>query len=303
MTDKQIIIDGKKEDCKILFDCYHIDDSEAYRMLREGVKITPENAPFDDFELRLVANEDSPYGFTSICKRNKNSEEWEYSGFGHSGAASIVTALLKALSRKEQECERLQKTIDEAKNSKLDLKSFLVGEAMQNEYEQQIDQLKTELNSAKELREYTYNCCKQAGEELAKNSFEWDGKEKNLVVQAMELNERYDQLKAELEAYKMEAEEGKEINAELKAENDTYKKMLEDEDVQLALTEIRSGERHIWYNKAEKLSKTLAEIKEVVKEQLPTVNYNFAKSMHPEMFNCYEQILQKISECEEEDGN
>ena len=47
-----------------------------------------------------------------------------------------------------------------------------------------------------------------------------------------------------------------------------------------------------------KLYETLTEIKEIVKEQLPTVNYNFAKSMHPEMFNCYEQILQKISKCE-----
>ena len=51
-----------------------------------------------------------------------------------------------------------------------------------------------------------------------------------------------------------------------KAENETYKKMLEDEDVQLALTEIRSGERHLWYNKADKLSKTLTEIKEIAEK-------------------------------------
>jgi uncharacterized protein YukE len=50
----------------------------------------------------------------------------------------------KQLKAKEQECEELQNIIDEAKNSKLDLKSFLVGEAIQNEYEQQLDQLKTE---------------------------------------------------------------------------------------------------------------------------------------------------------------
>ena len=72
------------------------------------------------------------------------------------------------------------------------------------------------------------------------------------------------ELMEQLEAYKMEADEGKEINAELKAENETYKKILEDEDVQLALTEIRSGERHLWHNKADKLSKTLTEIKEIV---------------------------------------
>ena len=48
----------------------------------------------------------------------------------------------KKLEVKEQECEKLKKIINEAKNSKLDLKSFLVGEAVQNEYEQQLDQLK-----------------------------------------------------------------------------------------------------------------------------------------------------------------
>ena len=72
------------------------------------------------------------------------------------------------------------------------------------------------------------------------------------------------QAQEQLNAYKMEADEGKEINAELKAENETYKKILEDEDVQLALIEIRSGERHLWHNKADKLSKTLTEIKEIV---------------------------------------
>jgi DNA mismatch repair ATPase MutS len=59
---------------------------------------------------------------------------------------------LKAqLKAKEQECEELKKIIDEAKNSKLDLKSFLVGEAIQNEYEQQLDQLKAE---NEELRQF-----------------------------------------------------------------------------------------------------------------------------------------------------
>ena len=57
----------------------------------------------------------------------------------------------KQLKAKEQECEELKKIINEAKNSKLDLKSFLVGEAMQNEYEQQLDQLKQNLVEIKEI--------------------------------------------------------------------------------------------------------------------------------------------------------
>ena len=47
--------------------------------------------------------------------------------------------------------ENKQIIIDEAKNSKLDLKSFLVGEAIQNEYEQQLDQLKQTLAEIKEI--------------------------------------------------------------------------------------------------------------------------------------------------------
>lgn len=57
----------------------------------------------------------------------------------------------KQLKAKEQECEELKKIINEAKNSKLDLKSFLVGEAMQNEYEQQLELKKEECNELKEL--------------------------------------------------------------------------------------------------------------------------------------------------------
>lgn len=61
-----------------------------------------------------------------------------------------IDKLKKELQAKEQECEELKKIIDEAKNSKLDLKSFLVGEAVQNEYEQQLDQLKKENEELKE---------------------------------------------------------------------------------------------------------------------------------------------------------
>lgn len=57
----------------------------------------------------------------------------------------------KQLKRKEEECEELKKTVNEAQNSGLDLKSFLVGEAVQNEYEQQLEKLKQECEELKEL--------------------------------------------------------------------------------------------------------------------------------------------------------
>ena len=79
----------------------------------------------------------------------------------------------KELKAKEQECEELKKIINEAKNSKLDLKSFLVGEAVQNEYEQQLDQLKAENEDLKKWKEkvidlFNRTCrCKYLNEETA----------------------------------------------------------------------------------------------------------------------------------------
>lgn len=65
-----------------------------------------------------------------------------------------------------------------------------------------IKKLQKMLKYERELRQYTYECCEEAGKELEKNSFAWDGKEKNLVIQAMELNERYDKLKQTLDEIK-----------------------------------------------------------------------------------------------------
>lgn len=62
-----------------------------------------------------------------------------------------------------------------------------------------IRELQKMLKYERELRKYTYACCEETGKKLEKNSFAWDGKEKNLVIQAMELNERYDKLKQALD--------------------------------------------------------------------------------------------------------
>ena len=56
-----------------------------------------------------------------------------------------------------------------------------------------------ECENLKAEEKYLKQCCQKAGEELAKHSFEYDGKEKNLVVQAIELNEKYEKLKKALE--------------------------------------------------------------------------------------------------------
>lgn len=111
-----IIIDGKVKNCEVLFECNSVDDLASYKMIREGVEVTPDNAPtFDIFDIKLIAAPRSPYGFSSLFKRNPNIDEWEYMGFGHSGACSVVTALLKQLQRKEQECEELKEELTQEK--------------------------------------------------------------------------------------------------------------------------------------------------------------------------------------------
>lgn len=63
---------------------------------------------------------------------------------------------------------------------------------------EQIEKLKNELKDITRERDYLRQCCIDAGIELSKYSFEWDGKEKNLVVQALHLNEMYEELKRKL---------------------------------------------------------------------------------------------------------
>ena len=64
---------------------------------------------------------------------------------------------------------------------------------------EQIEKLKSELKTVIEERDYLKQCCIDVGMELSKHSFKWDGKEKNLVVQALQLNEMYEELKKKVE--------------------------------------------------------------------------------------------------------
>ena len=112
-----------------------------------------------------------------------------------------------------------------------------------------------------------------------------------------ELREQLDQLKAKNKelirknAKKRTSLKKKQLHiTQLKAENKNYKKMLEDEEVQLALIDIRTGERHLWFNKAEKLKQTLTEIKEIIEQGV---------KIHDDII-VSKQILQKISEVEDD---
>ena len=206
---------------------------------------------------------------SEFCKDNPNCYYKQLKRSEAQCEAMFVshTDLEKAYKAKEQECERLKEQLKEMNEV---IRTETTRCSLVNSLKTELDQLKAELKSAKELREYTYNCCKQAGEELAKNSFEWDGKEKNLVVQAVELNERYDQLEAE--------------NEELKKQVDDllHKPEIQDKILWKIDNEALLGSKDVYIYK---LEKALAEIKDFVKnEMIPNGDTHI--------------ILQKINEVE-----
>lgn len=55
-----------------------------------------------------------------------------------------------------------------------------------------IKKLQKRLKYALDELKYIKKCCENAGLELAKYSFAYDHKEKNLVIQALELNKRFE---------------------------------------------------------------------------------------------------------------
>lgn len=198
MTEKeQIIIDGEKEDCKILFRCKHIDDLAAYNMIRNGIKITPENAPIGDFELMLIENTDSPFGFSSVCKRNNKEDVWEYSEFGHSGACSIVTALLKRLARKTQECEQKEKEL-------------LSNEKIINKLMKEVDELKQEC------------------EEYKKRAVCFKDVNKQLGYKYLTIKQECEELKKQLETSEKWRIKAESLNENFELKNTCYRKALEE---------------------------------------------------------------------------
>ncbi len=69
-----------------------------------------------------------------------------------------------------------------------------------------ITKLQKRLKSALDELKYIKKCCENAGLELAKHSYAYDYKEKNLVIQAIKLNEKYEKLKKTLDEIEKEME-------------------------------------------------------------------------------------------------
>lgn len=134
MTDKQIIVDGvdvsgcsyhykhtrvclvKMDAAGRYYNCANWHDCD-FKRLSQQLKRKEQDCE----ELKSVRD-----SWISKCEQETKIKELYQDG----------------LDQLKVENERLNNIIEEAKNSKLDLKSFLVGEAVQNEYEEQLENLK-----------------------------------------------------------------------------------------------------------------------------------------------------------------
>lgn len=100
------------------------------------------------------------------------------------------------------------------------------------------------------LREYHNECCKEWEKERAK----WI--------------EKYNSLSRDLHSGKFCNTEGCNLIKTLKEQNETYKKMLDNPEVHVALTDVRTGERDLWQKykpRMEQAEQKLKQIEEVAK--------------------------------------
>lgn len=300
MTDKQIIIDEKikpitLEDVPTILELHKsksfVEIAKMYGVTQNAIRYWVKK-----YNVKPLKQKDQIKILEEQLKRAEKTMQEIWDRLGKTS---------DELLRKEQECKNLREDIkDIARLLELD-----TGEEYNfGNIESAIKNYCFDCDVAERMRKVTYaatggrlsyaNYTVEAIEQAYNDQLRID-----VEYRTKELEEQLDQLKEELAISIQENEEGREINAELKAENDTYKKMLEDEEVILALTEIRTGERHLWFNKAEQLKQTLAEIKEIAITGLEGFCPKCSRK-ECEDNNCIEtairDILQKISECEVE---
>lgn len=135
-----------------------------------------------------------------IDKLQAKEQECENLNKRASSLGEIADDLQQRNHHLTQECERLNNEIIDM-NSVIEDAAINLGNKDFTLYDLpfEIKKLSQECKNLKAEEKYLKQCCQKAGEELAKHSFEYDGKEKNLVVQAIELNEKYEKLKKALE--------------------------------------------------------------------------------------------------------
>lgn len=97
-----------------------------------------------------------------------------------------------------------------------------------------ITKLQKRLKSALDELKYIKKCCENAGEELAKHSFYYDHKEKNLVIQALKLNEEFERREQALDEIYL-------IIDEIKEQYDIWE-ISELEQIKDIITKVKDGE-------------------------------------------------------------
>lgn len=87
----------EEKEYDVLFECNHVEDTKSYDKL--------EDVKFCDYHIIIVRNPHgkSPYGFSLLWDNRDGTYSFE--GTGHSGAASIITALLQENMKLKEELE------------------------------------------------------------------------------------------------------------------------------------------------------------------------------------------------------
>ena len=84
----------EEKEVMILYRAKHVEDRKLYKDIRD-VKF------LENTDILIIENKNSCYGFSVLWLKDKVNKIYEYDGFGHSGAASVVTHLLQNIITKK----------------------------------------------------------------------------------------------------------------------------------------------------------------------------------------------------------
>lgn len=77
-----------------IYRCHHVNDRKYYPELKE-VKFIKES------EYIIVESPNSCYGFSALWLKDRKNKIYEWDGFGHSGACSVICSLLQEVVKNE----------------------------------------------------------------------------------------------------------------------------------------------------------------------------------------------------------
>lgn len=84
-----------EEEVTPIYRCHHVNGFKIYPTLKD-VQFNKTS------EYILIENPDSCYGFSALWLKDKKNKIYEYDGFGHSGACSVICSLLQKLIQENE---------------------------------------------------------------------------------------------------------------------------------------------------------------------------------------------------------